>query len=247
LLAALAFWSAGVLGCRTINGSRDRLGLPEGVVIFSFDDGPNHFEDTTVRLLETLEKYEIQALFVLLGENSAANPDVVRAIAQKGHLIGSHGYSGKWAVWMDEKRFRDNLIRWEDAIGAALGEEPQIRFYRPHGGFYTARQERIWRDAGYALVPVTARAYDAVLGEARREKAVSAIVAAVEKQRGGVILLHDARDSLAVAEKRLAQDPVGPFNRSWIPGAVEEIILILEAKGFKLRGFDLFSILGAIR
>jgi hypothetical protein len=54
----------------------------------------------------------------------------------------------------------------------------------------------------------------------------------VEEQGGGIILLHDARESWLRMETELAKDPQGVFNRSWIPLAVEEIIVILRGKGF---------------
>jgi peptidoglycan/xylan/chitin deacetylase (PgdA/CDA1 family) len=241
------FFSALVLlgGCQTISRNAGELNLPEGTVIFSFDDGPNRYGDTTARLLEVLERHEIRALFVLLGENAAYNPELARLIYQKGHIIISHGYGNQWAVWMNKRRFCDNLIRWEDCLAAALGEIPQPRLYRPHGGFYTARQERIWQNAGYTMIPVTARAYDAALGESGRAKAVSAVLCAVEKQGKGIILLHDAKDSQAKTEAQLAgKKGGGSFDRSWIPGTAEEIILRLKERGYRLNGFDLLEVLG---
>ena len=52
------------------------------------------------------------------------------------------------------------------------------------------------------------------------------------KNNGGMVLLHDSRGSQIQMEKELNKKPSGPFNRSWIPEAVEEVIVALKAKGF---------------
>ena len=66
---------------------------------------------------------------------------------------------------------------------------------------------------------------------------VRRIVEIVDREKGGLIVLHDARDSQRKMRFHLAKEPAGAFNRSWIPGAVEEIILILREKGYTLEGF----------
>jgi peptidoglycan/xylan/chitin deacetylase (PgdA/CDA1 family) len=238
----LVFLIAGALlllsACQSINRTRTELAVPEGCVIFTFDDGPNAHEDTTARLLDVLRKYHIRAMFALLGENVERNPDLVRRIHDEGHYIINHGYGGKWAYNMDGEAFKENLLRGEAAITAALGQAPEPLLYRPHGGFYKKKHERMWREAGYTLAPGSARAYDAVKDAADAEAVKNMIMDAVITQKGGVILLHDARDSHFLMEERLAKAPTGVFNRSWIPHTTEEIILLLTEKGFRLTGFD---------
>jgi len=214
------------------------MGIPLSVVYFSFDDGPEAHGGATERLLDVLQKYQIRALFFLLGENAEQYPELVRRIHDEGHYIANHGYSEKHACRMNDDAFRDNLLRGERAISGALGFEMSPKLYRPHGGFYNARQEKICVDAGYTMVPVTVRAYDAVVGASGRKNIVNNIVNLVEKRGGGLILLHDGRDSYSRREAELARNPHGAFNRSWIPGAVEEIIIALLDKGFNLNGSD---------
>ncbi|MDR0589661.1 MAG: polysaccharide deacetylase family protein [Spirochaetaceae bacterium] len=212
--------------------------IPPGRVVFTFDDGPNIHGDTTARLLDILKKHEVRAMFALLGENARQNPALVRRIRDEGHIIVNHGYSDRFAVWMGDRDFYNNLIRGEAAITAVLGEEPEPRFYRPQGGFYLKRQERIWREAGYTLVPGSIRIYDAILSAADKDRAITTLMRILEKKGGGIILLHDARDSHARMEARLAKRPRGSFNRSWIPDMVEEVIILLKEKGYTMQGFD---------
>ncbi|MCL2294652.1 MAG: polysaccharide deacetylase family protein [Spirochaetes bacterium] len=222
--------------CQSINQNSVDSNLPPSVVIFSFDDGPNAQGDTTARLLDVLKKYEIRAMFALLGENARAHPDLVRRIYNEGHIIINHGYFDKWVIRMGEDEFRNNIIMGEKAISYALGKELNPRLFRPHGGFYMPKHERIWQEAGYTMIPVNIRVHDATSTERDKNRVITRIIERTEKQGGGIILLHDSRGSHIRKKRELAKNPEGAFNRSWIPAAVEEIIIALLDKGFKLQG-----------
>jgi len=178
-------------------------------------------------------------MFCLLGVNAEQAPGLVRRIYDEGHCIVNHGYSDKWASGMNQVEFRNNLLRGGAAISAVLGRDMSPRLYRPHGGFYTSAQEKIIRDEGYMLIPGNIRVYDAVVDGTKQGIVVRRIIKKVEKHGGGIILLHDARDSYAKAEAWIEEKPQGVFNRSWIPDTVEEIINILLEKGFILNNPDI--------
>jgi peptidoglycan/xylan/chitin deacetylase (PgdA/CDA1 family) len=229
LLLIVAFL---LLGCRSITRRSAEPAIEPLQIIFSFDDGPNVFGDITARLLDVLKKHEIKAMFALLGENAEKNPGLVKRIYDEGHLIINHGYYDKWASTMAEEEFRNNLQMGEAAISKALGRDFFPKLYRPHGGFYSSSQEKIIREAGYTMVFADIRVYDAVLAEAEKDKAVKELIEKAEEQNGGIVLLHDGRGSQTQMEKKLKKSQSGAFNRSWIPAAVEEIIVALEANGF---------------
>jgi len=228
--------------CRSINRTRIDLGILPSYVYFSFDDGPDGYGDTTVRLLDVLKKYQIRAFFCLLGENAEKFPELVKMIYNEGHYIINHGYTDKWAVSMNNDEFRNNLLQGERAISTALGFDMNPKLYRPQGGFYYTGQEKICIAEGYAIIPATVRAYDAVLSGTGRRKVVRQIIKNLEKQGSGLIVLHDGRDSYSRRIKKLERNPDGPYNRSWIPDTVEEIITILLQKGFILNDPDLLSL-----
>jgi len=224
LLFLLLFIIVFLSSCQSINSNRTELGISRSVVYFSFDDGPSAHGDTTGRLLDVLQKYKITALFFLLGENAEQYPELVRRMHDEGHYIANHGYSDQWAVKMSDDEFRDNLIRGEAAIANALGLDGMpYRLYRPHGGFYNRKQEQICIEEGYTIVPVTVRVYDAVYNARERKKTIRKTVNLVKQRGGGLILLHDGRDSHSRG-----------YDRSWIPETVEEIIIALLDNGFDL-------------
>jgi len=221
-----------LLACQSITRKSVDPAIEPSHIILSFDDGPNSFGDTTAQLLDVLKKHEIKAMFALLGENAEKNPELVRRIYDEGHLIINHGYLDKWASGMKEEEFRNNLTMGEAAISKALGRDFFPKLYRPHGGFYTSAQEKIIREAGYTIIFADIRVYDAVLTGAKKDKMVKEIIEKAEKNNGGIVLLHDGRGSQIQMEKELKKNQSGAFNRSWIPGAVEEIIAKLKARGF---------------
>jgi len=232
-------------GCTSIHHALPR-DFPPGVVVLSFDDGPNAHADTTLRLLETLERHGIRACFSLLGVNAQRHPALVRRMAAGGHRIVNHGYAENWAVFLDEADFEANLEEGKRALEAALGAQWTPLVYRPHGGFYTKEQQRLWEQQGYQLAPSSIRIYDAVLSGADKDKALARLVAHIEKQRGGIVLLHDSRDAHSSLEAQLAKNPEGPFNRSWLPDMVKALIEVLEEKGFHLQGVDPFTVPGVL-
>src|SRR5882757_2379545 len=59
-------------------------------VALTFDDGPS---ESTVELLEYLEKEEVPATFFMCGMNVRRLPDVAGQVAAGGHQIGNHTYS----------------------------------------------------------------------------------------------------------------------------------------------------------
>jgi peptidoglycan/xylan/chitin deacetylase (PgdA/CDA1 family) len=72
-----------------------------------------------------------------------------------------------------------------------------------------------------------------LLGEkAIREALGFEIYPKLYRPNGGIIIMHDIRDAYDLNESKLEKKPNGAYNRSWIPEAVEEIIIALLDKEF---------------
>jgi peptidoglycan-N-acetylglucosamine deacetylase len=57
----------------------------------TFDDGPD--PATTRAVLATLRRHDVQATFFLVGNRAEQYPDLVKAIFEEGHEIGSHSHT----------------------------------------------------------------------------------------------------------------------------------------------------------
>ena len=231
LVAVLFF-----LDCRSITRTAPEDKNEKNTVVLSFDDGPNSNGNTTERLLDVLKKHNIRAMFSVIGINAEKNPELILRIYNEGHIIINHGYSEKWALYMKEEEFLENLLEGERAIMEALGKDPwdsmTAKLYRPHGGFYKEGHEIILRERGWTIVNGNIRAWDASGGADKKEKVFKMIMRKTRKNNGGIILLHDGKNSYSRMEAQLEKNPSGSYNRSWIPELTEEIIKSLVSEGY---------------
>lgn len=60
-------------------------------VALTFDDGPNPY--FTPKILDTLDSFDIKAVFFVIGKRCLEYPEILKEIKQRGHLIGNHTFS----------------------------------------------------------------------------------------------------------------------------------------------------------
>lgn len=91
IVAVLAITgTAAAKGWPTPAAGESASGDPE--IIFTFDDGPS--PTTTPKVLDTLAKYKIHAVFFMVGEMAASQnkkvAPIIARILREGHVIASH-------------------------------------------------------------------------------------------------------------------------------------------------------------
>ena len=60
----------------------------EKVLYLTFDAG--YENGCTGKILDILKKHQVPAAFFLVGNYMQTNPDLVRRMAQEGHIVGNH-------------------------------------------------------------------------------------------------------------------------------------------------------------
>lgn len=85
---------------------RRATGLGPKQIALTFDDGPD--PQVTPRVLHILQQHCVKATFFMVGWYAKAHPDLVRAVAADGHVIGTH-------TWLHP----DNIRRLTPAAGEA--------------------------------------------------------------------------------------------------------------------------------
>jgi len=95
----------------------------------TFDDGPC---PDTPRVLEVLERHQVKATFFVLAANARRHPEVLRAIAARGHTVAIHGVTHR-------KVHNDSQADVERELSTAIDEltalgVPPARLYRPPHG-----------------------------------------------------------------------------------------------------------------
>jgi polysaccharide deacetylase family protein (PEP-CTERM system associated) len=79
----------------------------------------------TLRLLELLEQAGVKATFFALGYAAHRAPELVREIRDRGHELGTHGYSHRFVYRLGREGFRQDLERSLEVLEKAAGVRPR--------------------------------------------------------------------------------------------------------------------------
>lgn len=95
-----SYVEASIAGAEGMEGLADSLAVQQEVpqaahkVYLTFDDGPSKY---TEEILDILDAYDVKATFFVLGKEDEHSIEMLREIARRGHTIGMHSYSHKYA------------------------------------------------------------------------------------------------------------------------------------------------------
>jgi len=78
--------------------------------------------NSTKKILDLLDRYQIKASFFIVGEVAERHPDLVLEIFEKGHEIGCHGFSHRPLWRLNEGILREELSRFQTLIERILGK-----------------------------------------------------------------------------------------------------------------------------
>ncbi len=158
-------------------------------IALTYDDGPNDI--VTERLLEVLARHHVRASFFFIGNYVRQRPQIVRAVASAGHLIGNHSMTHPWLAWQSATRIREELAGCNALLEDTLGVP--IRYFRaPHG----ARRPAVLNIArSLGLTPVQwnilPKDWKPVGAEEIAARTVRGIERNQRQNRASNIVLHD--------------------------------------------------------
>ena len=152
-------------------------------IALTYDDGPN--DPHTLKLLEVLAKHGVRATFLMIGRYVRQRPDIARAVAQGGHIIGNHTFTHPLLIFESAAQTRSQLVDCRQALDDAIGKHSTL-FRPPFGGRRPATL-RVARELGLQTVMWNVTGYDWNAPPA----AVIEKKVARQMRGGDVILLHD--------------------------------------------------------
>ena len=101
----------------------------KNMIYLTIDDGPGGY---TEQLLDILKRYNVHAIFFLIGKNALAYPQTVKRIKAEGHTIGNHSYTHSDLAAMSEASVNDELVKTQTALRSLTGVTPDL-FRPPYG------------------------------------------------------------------------------------------------------------------
>ncbi len=125
-------------------------------IALTYDDGPA--DPDTFELLEVLAKHNVRATFFMIGEFVRQRPDIVRAVAAAGHLIGNHTMSHPLLLTRSPNVVRRQLQDCNAALEDTLGAP--VHWFRPPHGSRRPDILRSARELGLKTVMWNAMGYD---------------------------------------------------------------------------------------
>ena len=194
------------------NAGSDQLGrydavylgnTQEKVLYLTFDAG--YENGSTEKILDVLKKHDVKAAFFLVGNYIQRNADLVRRMADEGHIVGNHTMHHYDMSKLGEKEaFSKELTDLEDLYKETTGRELP-KYYRPPQGIYSQENLAMAKELGYKTV-FWSLAYVDWNNDAQptREQAFAKLLP--RTHNGAVILLHStSRTNAEILDELLSK------------------------------------------
>ena len=172
------------------------------VLYLTFDAG--YENGCTAKILDVLKAHQVPAAFFLVGNYMERNADLVRRMAQEGHIVGNHTmHHYDMSRLSDKASFRKELTDLEDLYRDTVGTELPT-YYRPPQGLYSEENLAMAKELGYKTV-FWSLAYVDWNNDSQpsREQALSKLLP--RTHNGAVILLHSTSQTNAQILEELIQ------------------------------------------
>ena len=176
--------------CGYVSASATPVEAPK--IALTFDDGPSAV--WTPALLDGLKERGVKATFFLIGENADKNPEIVKRMAEEGHLIGNHTYHHVELIKVSENEARLELADTSAVIVRITGKEPE--YMRPPFGTWQRKLEQ-----DIQMLPVLWTIDPLDWTTENQDEIVNKVV--TEAEENDIILLHDCYKSSVEAALRI--------------------------------------------
>ena len=177
-------------------GPEGRAGTDgEKLVALTFDDGPHG--DSTQKLLDGLKEREVKATFFLIGGSVEGNEEIVKQMAEDGHLIGSHTFHHVQLTKLSLEEACQEITMTNEAIAAVTGQT--VEYIRPPYGSWNSNLECTvnMKEVGWTVDP---RDWDVKNTDTVVKKVLQDV------KDGSIILLHDVYDTSVDAALQIVDE-----------------------------------------
>lgn len=164
------------------------------VIYLTFDAG---YEcGSTAKILDVLKQHQAPAAFFLVGSYIEKNADLVRRMAEEGHIVGNHTmHHYDMSKLSDKDAFAKELTDLETLYKEITGKDME-KYYRPPQGIYSEKNLKMAQELGYKTVFWSLAYVDWLQDDQpTRQQALNKLLPRMHP--GAVLLLHSTSQTNA--------------------------------------------------
>lgn len=164
------------------------MGPDEKVIYLTFDEGS--LKNYVREIVDVLDKNDVKATFFLCDNFMNSNKDLIKKMADYGHLIGNHSVSHEsMPSFASKGRFNDYLseIKKVEKSYYDITGKPMEKIFRNPRGEWSFRNLQIMKDLGYKTYFYSAYYVD-FAGDVSKEYALNELL--IRLHNGAIYLIH---------------------------------------------------------
>ena len=194
-------------------------------VVLTFDDGPQKF--STEMVLAALAEQCTKATFFSIGKMALGYPEIIREVAKAGHTIGTHTWSHQpLAKLKTPEEGKDEIERGISAVRRAVGG-PVAPFFRFPTLVDTPAAVSYLGTRNISMFSTDIDSFDFKPQPALN--IVKVVLAKLEKNGKGIVLMHDIHKTTAKALPMLLRNTVPSSDDTSSSGLPSRIYLSVHA------------------
>lgn len=118
-------------------------------IYLTFDNGyENGYTDD---ILDTLKEKKVPATFFVTGHYLKKQPELIKRMANEGHIVGNHSWHHPDLTKVSDTRFKKEIKMVEDEFTRITGKKG-MSFIRPPRGIFSERTLALSEELGYKNV-----------------------------------------------------------------------------------------------
>lgn len=121
----------------------------EKIIYLTFDEG--YEAGYTAQILDVLKENEVEAMFFVTGHYLKSQPELVKRMADEGHLVGNHSYDHLDHTAVSDDEMVEDIESCQRLITETIGYE-MPKFFRPPAGTYSIRTLEKAQELGYKTI-----------------------------------------------------------------------------------------------
>jgi peptidoglycan/xylan/chitin deacetylase (PgdA/CDA1 family) len=178
----------------------ETLRLNDREVVLTFDDGQS--APYTGTILDILAVECVKATFFMTGSAIGDAPDLLRRAFNQGHTIGTHTFADENLQEVSLERAKADIEKGIAAAAESIGNRDDLApFFRAPDLEISKQAERYAVSQGLMVWSADVEADDS--SEPTEEELVVKIIAALEEEGKGILLLRDSQPVTARALPQL--------------------------------------------